>query len=65
MIEINGIIYHTAKSAADYLQIPRTMFYANVRSKVQAYQFAARRRLLYKETDLMPFRQVQTIAHVA
>lgn len=65
MIEIDGVMYHTAKSAAEYLHIQRTMFYANVKPLIQAYRFAARRRLFYRQVDLEPFRQVQIVAHVA
>lgn len=65
MVEIDGEIYYTASAAADYLQISRFMFYSNVRPAIQAYQFAARRRRLYKQIDLEPFRQVQTVVHVA
>jgi hypothetical protein len=65
MIEINGEVFYTAKDAANYLGIRRPMFYANVKPQVHAYQFASRRRLLYRQADLEPFRQVKVIASVA
>ncbi len=58
MIEIEGEVYCTATGAAKYLNITRFMFYYNVKKRVKAYQFPARGWLLYKKSELEPFRIV-------
>ncbi len=62
MIELDGEIYHNTASAARYLRITRFMFYYNVKAKVQAYQIAASKRLLYKQSDLERFRSIEPVA---
>lgn len=62
MIELDGEVYHNAASAARYLRITRFMFYCNVKAKVQAYQLAACKWLLYKQSDLENFRSVLPVA---
>lgn len=59
---IDGIVYYNASSAAKYLQVSRFMFYSNVRTKVQAYEIKAGKRLLYKQSDLDKFRSVLPVA---
>lgn len=59
---IDGIVYYNASSAAKYLQISRFMFYGNVRTKIQAYEIKASKRLLYKQSDLDKFRSVLPVA---
>lgn len=61
MVEIDGERYHDASSAADHLHISRFQFYANVRSRIEAYKFGGRKRWLYKEADLAAFRTVEVV----
>lgn len=58
MIEIEGEMYCTATGAAKYLNITRFMFYYNVKRRITAYRFPARGRVLYKKSELEPFRIV-------
>ena len=58
-IVADGEVYYTASEAAKYLHISRCMFYYNVKANVQAYKFGASRRLLYKRSELEPFRCIQ------
>ena len=62
MIELDGEVYHNAASAARYLHITRFMFYYNVKDRVQAYKTKVSKRLLYKQSDLEPFRSVELVA---
>lgn len=62
MIELDGEIYHNAASAARYLHITRFMFYYNVKEKVQVYTKEGCKRLLYKQSELTKFRDVQAVA---
>jgi hypothetical protein len=59
MIELDGEVYHTAASAARYLHITRFMFYYNVKDRVQTYKKDGCRRLLYKQSELSKFRDIQ------
>lgn len=62
MIQRNGERYCNAKEAAEYLDIPRHLFYCNVRKQLEGYKVGARRRRFYKVSDLEPFRSVQPVA---
>lgn len=59
---IDGMVYYNASSAAKYLQISRFMFYSNVRTKIQAYETKASKRLLYRRVDLEKFRGILPVA---
>ena len=62
MVEIEGEVYHTVKSAAAYLNITRFLFYSNVRSYLQSHSLPGRRRKFYKQSDLMTFRSSAEVA---
>jgi hypothetical protein len=62
MVEKDGERYCNATEAAVLIDIPRHLFYANVRQHLEAYKVGARRRRMYKVSDLEPFRSVQPIA---
>lgn len=62
MIEVDGETYYNAKEAANFLGITRFMFYYNVKGNIPSHKFRARRRRLYRRSDLQPFKVVESLA---
>ncbi len=62
MLRIGQEIYHSAKSASEYLGISRGMFYRNVLPSLNKHQQKAGKRKLYKQSDLEQFRGLVAVA---
>lgn len=58
----DGEEYLTATEAATFLGIKRGLFYSNVKSRVKAYRQGAGRRWRYRQSELEPFRCIQSAA---
>jgi hypothetical protein len=61
MIEEEGVSYLNAKEAARHLNLERGTFYANVKSRIERHRVGARRRWMYRITDLAPFSTIETV----
>lgn len=62
MVEVGDEVYLIATEAAKFLNIPRGIFYTNVKPFVPAHKIGARRRKHYKQSDLVKFRIVEMVA---
>lgn len=61
MMVVDGERYCNAKEAAAYLGIKRCMFYNNVRKNIKQYQIGARKRRMYKVSELSVFLSIEAL----
>lgn len=60
--EETGEIYHTKKSAADFLNITRYRFTVYVQPYVSTFKLPTLKRVLYKQSEIQTFRQIVSLA---
>lgn len=61
MIDVQGETYYNASEAAKFLQIPRWMFYSNVKPRIIGQKLAVSPKLHYKRSDLVQFQRVEPV----
>lgn len=61
MVKRNGEVYLNASEAANFLDVPRHLFYSNVRPHVKSYDVKPRKQRHYRQSDLKKFQGIESV----